>query len=300
MTIAPNTQGEIIHWLLVDELLVRVQSRKDFREDDAYLGLVQSIGEHGIQLPLLARRDNEQVILIDGELRLRAAIRLGLKRVPVRILESAMSASDALARQLVCNLNRKKLTIWETGEAIHQLMAISGLTQSEVARKLGMKPPAVSKALAVREELPESIRTHVLNGSIPNESAYLLSRVPDAERQAMLAAEVIAGRLTRDGLAREVAGIPTPTRAKTAGTNAPANSPTHAPPTWRISRTVVQGVMLTVWGTVNSLDALVAILERLVEQARRASAEGVPLTRFLAEVRQGLERNSTSQTGAQP
>src|SRR2546427_9521922 len=120
------------------------QPRRHF--DDEALGLLaDSIRRHGLLQPLVVRRIAGRYELIAGERRLRAAVRAGLERVPVIVREAR--AEDRLELALIENVQRENLTALEEAEAYRQLLDQHGLTQDELAERVGKSRPAITNTL---------------------------------------------------------------------------------------------------------------------------------------------------------
>src|SRR5436189_276420 len=110
------------------------QPRRHF--DDEALGLLaDSIRRHGLLQPLVVRRIAGRYELIAGERRLRAARRAGLERVPVIVREARVE--DRLELALIENVQRENLTPLEEAEAYRHLIDTHGLTQEDIAARVG-------------------------------------------------------------------------------------------------------------------------------------------------------------------
>src|SRR3989454_6503974 len=111
--------------------------------DDEALGQrADSTRRHGLLQPLVVRRIAGRYELIAGERRLRAAVRAGLERLPVIVREAR--AEDRLELALIENVQRENLTALEEAEAYRQLLDQHGLTQDELAERVGKSRPAVT------------------------------------------------------------------------------------------------------------------------------------------------------------
>ncbi len=111
------------------------QPRKAF-EPNALAELADSIREHGILQPVVVRALPGGVYqIIAGERRWRASRMAGLSEIPAIVIE----ADDAKVRELALieNLQRQDLTPLEEAEGYRSLMEHSGMTQEEVAARLG-------------------------------------------------------------------------------------------------------------------------------------------------------------------
>ncbi len=135
------------------------QPRSPIREQDL-LELAASIEEHGIIQPLVVTEVADGYQLIAGERRWRAARVAGLSKVPVLVKDVA--SSEVLELALVENLQRADLNPLEEAMAFEQLAETFGLTQKQIAQRVGKSRTAVANTLrllrasrAVREALLE-------------------------------------------------------------------------------------------------------------------------------------------------
>ncbi len=157
----------------------RYQPRRTFSEEE--LGeLSQSIAEQGIIQPLVVRKNTEGYELVAGERRLRAAKMAGLKEVPVVCLE--ISEAALLEMSLVENIQRENLNSLEEAEAYHRLMTEFGLTQEQVAIRVGKSRSAVANFLRLRQ-LPDEIKETLLDGTLSMGHAKVLLAAENAAQQ---------------------------------------------------------------------------------------------------------------------
>ena len=122
------------------------QPRRTFTEE-ALDELADSIRQQGIIQPLLVRplEDGEHFQIVAGERRWRAATKAGLSEVPVYV--RPMDEQEAMAAALIENLQREDLNPVEEAEALNALRATLGITQEELAARLGRSRPAIANAL---------------------------------------------------------------------------------------------------------------------------------------------------------
>lgn len=132
----------------------RRQPRKKFH-DESLRELAESVKSHGIIQPLLVKRlPDGNYELIAGERRLRAAKMAGIDRVPILIRESDQRGSLELA--LIENLQREDIGPVECATAYKQLVSEFGLTQEQVAERVGKSRVAVTNTLRLLN-LPRAI-----------------------------------------------------------------------------------------------------------------------------------------------
>ena len=130
----------------------RAQPRKSF-DEEALEELANSISTHGVIQPLLVRPlADGGYQLIAGERRWRASRMAGLTEVPVVIRE--MSDSEAMELALVENLQREDLNPVEEAMGYRSLMVSYGLTQEQVAERMGKSRSAVANALRILDLTP--------------------------------------------------------------------------------------------------------------------------------------------------
>jgi ParB family transcriptional regulator, chromosome partitioning protein len=167
------------------------QPRKRFEE--AKLDeLAASIREHGIVEPILVRKEGGRYRILAGERRWRAAQRAGLKEVPAVLREATEREAFELA--LVENLQRTDLNAIEEAEAYEVLVEDHGLTQEQIAERVGKDRSTVANALRLLK-LPPDVRDLVRDGQLDMGHARALLGLEGAE-----AIRKVAGRAVREGL----------------------------------------------------------------------------------------------------
>ena len=130
----------------------RDQPRKDF-DEQALNELAESIREHGLLQPILVRsKPSGGYEIIAGERRWRASRIAGLRTVPVVIKE--MDEKEAAEVALIENLQREDLNPVEEAMGYRSLMVSYGLTQEQVAERMGKSRSAVANALRLLELTP--------------------------------------------------------------------------------------------------------------------------------------------------
>ena len=139
----------------------RFQPRQIFGEKELN-ELADSIKEHGIIQPLIVRPLGDKYEIIAGERRYKAASIAGLYNVPVIVLEKDDNESAELA--IIENIQRKDLTPIEEAKSYQKLLN-RGLTQEEIAKKLGIAQPTVANKLRLLS-LPDEVQEALLNTRI--------------------------------------------------------------------------------------------------------------------------------------
>ena len=160
---------------------------------DALGELAASIAEHGVIQPVLVTRTDDGYELIAGERRLRAARLAGLERVPAVIREAA--DRDRLELALVENIQRADLDPLEEARAYRQLIEEFGLTQEEVAARVGRARPSIANALRLLA-LPAEVQETIAEGDISAGHARAVASLDEPALQIELSRLVVARGLS--------------------------------------------------------------------------------------------------------
>jgi ParB family transcriptional regulator, chromosome partitioning protein len=132
------------------------QPREDFHEPELE-ALADSIRAHGLLQPLLVRDIGGEYRIVAGERRWRAAGRAGLTEVPVLVTDKADREQDALLLALVENLQRSDLNPVEEAHGFARLVETYGLTQQQVADRVGRDRTTVTNALRLLRLPPRAL-----------------------------------------------------------------------------------------------------------------------------------------------
>ena len=155
------------------------QPRSHFNEA-SLSELAASIRSHGIIQPLIVTADAQNAgmfWLVAGERRWRAAQLAGLTDAPVVVREA--TTQQLLELALIENVQRADLNALEEASAYQSLMTEFGLTQIEVAERVGKSRPAVANSVRLLQ-LPAPAQAAVVNGRISPGHARALLALPDA------------------------------------------------------------------------------------------------------------------------
>lgn len=170
------------------------QPRRAFTEA-ALDELAESIRQQGIIQPLLVRplEDGERYQIVAGERRWRAAARAGLSEVPVFV--RAMDEREAMAAALIENLQREDLNPVEEAQALQALRETLGITQEELASRLGKSRPAVANALRLLQ-LGAAALDDLREGRLTPGHGRCLAGLAAGEAAEALRARIIATAMT--------------------------------------------------------------------------------------------------------
>ncbi len=167
-----------------DDIITNPNQPRRFFDTYELESLAESIRANGIIQPLTVRKtEGGKYMLIAGERRLRAAKRVGLRRVPCVLHRLCDSA--AAIYSITENMQRSDLTFFEEAEAIEQLISEHRLTQAEIAMQLGIANSTVSNKLRLLKLSPK-IRERVLSASLTERHARALLRLTAEQREGTL------------------------------------------------------------------------------------------------------------------
>jgi ParB family chromosome partitioning protein len=247
--------------LPVAQLEPNSRQPRDRFDDEELTELANSIAQLGVLQPLVVTggpdRDGRYRIVV-GERRWRAARRAGLETVPV-VFRDVEDERELLELALVENLQRSDLNPLEEAEAFRALSDEFGLSQQDIAGRVGRSRAAVANALRLLR-LPSAVQEQLRSGALTAGQARPLLALGDEQSQIELGA-----RAERESLsARELERIAASRRRKTATTRrtAAAESDPH---------------------TADAVERLTRRLQTRVEIRRRRRGGGVLKIHFHSE-----------------
>jgi ParB family transcriptional regulator, chromosome partitioning protein len=168
------------------------QPRRDV-EEEGLRGLAASVAEHGILQPILVTETVDGYQLIAGERRLRAARLAGLERIPAIVRQ--MADAQQLQVALVENIQRADLNALEEAVAYRQLIDEFGLSQDDVARRVGRARSSVANTLRLLD-LAAPVQDAIRAGTISEGHGRAIASIETADGQEALLAEVAARALS--------------------------------------------------------------------------------------------------------
>ncbi|HPF43624.1 MAG TPA: nucleoid occlusion protein [Syntrophomonadaceae bacterium] len=168
------------------------QPRKVFKEEDLR-ELARSIQNYGVIQPIIVRQFENKFQIVAGERRYRACKMLGFKEIPAIIQE--FNDEKAAEITLIENLQRKELNFFEEAIAYSQLMNFFGLTQDEIAARVGKSQSAIANKLRLLK-LPEEVRDKILPEIISERHARALLKLNTKEMQLAVLNQIYEKDLT--------------------------------------------------------------------------------------------------------
>ena len=168
------------------------QPRKQFNED-AIQELADSIAQHGVIEPLVVTKRDKYYLLVSGERRWRAAMKAGLKEVPVIIKD--YTDQQVLEIGLIENIQREDLNPIEEAQAYQKLINEFNLKQDDVAERVSKSRTAITNILRLLK-LSEPVQEMVIDEKLSNGHARALLAIENPDLQYETATKVFDERLS--------------------------------------------------------------------------------------------------------
>ena len=160
------------------------QPRNQF-DEEKLREMAKSIKEYGILQPILLRKTGSETYeIVAGERRYRAALLAGLDKVPAIIVKA--TTRDALEMGLIENMQREDLNPIEQAQGFKMLQEEFGLSQEEVAERVGLSREAVSNSLRLLQ-LPMEVRQMIEKGKLTAGHSRVLLRLDSEQEQIKMA-----------------------------------------------------------------------------------------------------------------
>ncbi len=170
----------------------REQPRRAF-DEDALEELAESIKIHGIIQPLIVCKRDKTYEIIAGERRWRAAMKAGLKKVPVLIRD--YSEQELYEVALIENLQRENLNAIEEAVAYRKLIEEYSLTQEQVAERVSKNRSTVTNALRLLK-LEDRVQELLISGELSAGHARALLAIADPESQVAAAEKIVSNGMS--------------------------------------------------------------------------------------------------------
>jgi len=156
------------------------QPRKKF-DNSSLDELCQSIQQYGVIQPINVRKvNNTHYELVAGERRLRAAAMAGFKEVPAIIVD--VGEDDSAIMALIENLQREDLGYLEEAEGYRNLIKEHGLTQEELAQKIGKSQSTIANKIRILRLSP-MVKKILTDNGLTERHARALLKIEDEQIQ---------------------------------------------------------------------------------------------------------------------
>lgn len=177
----------------IDKVEPNPQQPRTIFDDQSIEDLARSIRETGIIQPVLVVPEQDHYRIVVGERRWRAARKAGLRSIPVIIRN--LTRDKQLEIQLIENIHREDLNPLEIARAFQQLSSELGLTQQEIADRVGKDRASVANYLRLLK-LPEEVKNYILEGKLSMGQARAILALEEAELQLQAARMVVEKQLS--------------------------------------------------------------------------------------------------------
>lgn len=173
-----------------DDIVPNAQQPRVEFDREALDELVASIREVGVLQPVVVRpvQGEGTYELIMGERRLRAAKELGLQTIPAIVKDTA--DENMLRDALLENLHRAQLNPLEEASAYQQLLADFGITQEELALRIGRSRPQITNTMRLLK-LPSAVQRRVAAGVLSAGHARAILSLGNPEAMQRLADKIV-------------------------------------------------------------------------------------------------------------
>lgn len=168
------------------------QPRKNF-DEGALQELADSIKEHGVFQPIIAKKSIKGYEIIAGERRVKASMLAGKETIPAIIRD--FSDQDMMEIALLENLQRENLNALEEALAYKKLLEELSLTQEKLANRLGKSRSHITNMLGILT-LPEEVKDLIMDNKISMGHARVLSKIQDSEKIKELANKIVDENLS--------------------------------------------------------------------------------------------------------
>ena len=188
-----DSSGPTFEQLLIDRIDPNPRQPRGAFDEEPLHGLTASIEAVGVLQPIVVRPNGERYQIVMGERRVRAAKTAGLERIPaiVRTTEDDQLLRDALLE----NVHREDLNPLEEAAAYEQLLVDFGITQEELAARLGRSRPVIANAMRLLR-LPGSVQRRIAAKTLSAGHARAVASLEDPVQQERLADRIVAEGLT--------------------------------------------------------------------------------------------------------
>ena len=182
-----NEDGSLnkeVQELLISDIIPNPnQPRKNFNSE-SIKELSKSIKANGVIQPILVVKNNDKYVIVAGERRYRASKLIGMVRIPAIVKELTKKQIDEIS--LIENIQRENLNSIEEAQAYKRLIDEYGLTQDQLAARMGKSRPAITNSIRLLS-LPTEVQDLIISNRLSEGHARVLLSLPTKEYQITLA-----------------------------------------------------------------------------------------------------------------
>lgn len=257
--------------LPVAEILVESNIRRT-ADDQLGVSLAATVKQRGVLQPVTVYERDGRFVLLHGHRRLEAAKLAELASVPAFIVPAPIDGASRVVLQLVENIQRQDLSVYEKAIAYASLLK-HGVTLQALSADIGSSPSNISKHVALLS-LPAEQLELVRAGKIGLRDAYDMKCIKDPEAQAAFARRIIGDTSDRGATSEQ------------AKVRAAEESPTSAPKRSRVEAVLPGQRTVTVSASEITLESMHGTVRELAAKIRKAMQQGLELDAFLRVLKQ--------------
>ena len=191
----PVEKGEGVTEIDVSSIFANPNQPRKVFDETALKELADSISKHGVIMPIIVNKSGDRYMIIAGERRFRASKIAGLSKVPVIVKQYNERQIKEIS--LIENLQREDLNPIEAANAMKSLMNDYGLTQEDLADRIGKSRPAIANTLRLLSLSPEVMKM-VASGALSAGHARAMISVPQIDQIKIANFAVKEGLSVRD------------------------------------------------------------------------------------------------------
>lgn len=196
-----NSTNDDIVFIKVSELRSNPYQPRQTFDQEKLVELANSIKEYGVLEPIIVTKSIKGYEIVAGERRKKACELVNIETIPAIIKD--FSDEEMMQIALLENIQRENLTAIEEAEAYNNLIKTLGLTQNELADRIGKSRVYVTNMLGILR-LPESVKNDILHNFISLGHAKVLSKLDSESKIMMLVNKIKKEHLSVRALERIV------------------------------------------------------------------------------------------------
>ena len=191
----PHESGDGVSEIDVSSIFANPNQPRKMFDQTALKELADSIKKHGVIMPIIVNKSGDRYMIIAGERRFRATKLAGISKIPAIVKNYNERQIKEIS--LIENLQREDLNPIEAATAMRSLMDDYGLTQEDLADRIGKSRPAIANTLRLLSLSQEVIKM-VSNGELSAGHARALIPLPQSEQIKVAQSAVKEGSSVRD------------------------------------------------------------------------------------------------------
>ncbi|MDT8719506.1 ParB/RepB/Spo0J family partition protein [Clostridium sp. 19966] len=183
-----TNEGTSLNLLDINLIKANDEQPRKFFDEEKLSTLASSIKDHGMIQPIVLRKEGDFYVIVAGERRWRAAKLLGIKEVPVIIMD--ITDKELLEVSLIENIQREDLNPVEEANAYKKLIIDFKLTQEELASRVGKSRTAITNSMRLLN-LDSRVQGYLIDGVISEGHGRALLGIEDKDKQYEVAQKII-------------------------------------------------------------------------------------------------------------